>query len=292
MEAETKQFESARGVLKLAREKCSTPKVWLKSAVLERTLGNTQREAQLLHEGLELFKDFDKLWMMKAQLMHRTEGPIEARKVCQEAVKNVAFSVNMWLEFARLESETGRIFRARAVLERARSKILKNDRLWLAACVLETERNAQQSVLSKALLDCPKSGRLWAFAIESEPLNQQKAKCFLALDKLNEDVHVYTAVAKFFWRSHKKKQARIYFERAVVNDSSIGDTWAWYYLFSQAHRKPTDVEDVVKRCVEAEPTHGKFWIKISKKPGNQQITPDLCLIKASQLLPDISKMPV
>ena len=55
----------------------------------------------------------------------------------------------MWLEFARLESETSRLYRARAVLERARSKILKNYRLWLAACVLETERNAQQSVLSK-----------------------------------------------------------------------------------------------------------------------------------------------
>jgi len=291
LEAESKQFESARGVLKLAREKCSTPKVWLKSAVLERRLGNAQRELQLIDDGLEKFKDFDKLWMMKVQHVKSKEGETEARRVCQEGVKHVPFSVNMWLEFARLESKAGHRFRARAVLERARSKILKNDCLWLAACELETERNAQQSVLSKALLDCPKSGLLWAFAIESEPLNQQKAKCFLALDKLNEDVYVYTAVAKFFWRSNKKKQARIYFERAVVNDSSIGDTWAWYYAFSKDCRKEKDVEDVVKRCVEAEPTHGKYWIEISKQPKNEQLTTDFKLMKVAKILPDIKNMP-
>ena len=87
LEFETKAFDRARGLLHLARQKCSTPKVWLKSAVLERSLGDRKRENQLLDEGLENFKDFPKLWMMKAQWSSSVESTDEARKICQEAVK-------------------------------------------------------------------------------------------------------------------------------------------------------------------------------------------------------------
>jgi len=287
LEFETKAFDRARGLLHLARQKCSTPKVWLKSAVLERSLGDRKRENQLLDEGLEYFKDFPKLWMMKAQWSCSVESRDEARKVCQEAVKYVPFSVDMWLLYARQEVDSERLHRARAVLETARSKIPKEDRLWLAACELEQTRNAQQAVLAKALLECPNSGRLWAFAVECEEHNQQRAKCVLALQKLPEDVYVQSSVAKFFWRIGKKKQAREWFERAVVNDSSIGDTWAWYCAFCKKHKTKRHVDSVTKRCSEAQPTHGKFWVKVSKDPANERLEISEILEKVVEVLPDI-----
>jgi len=287
LEYETENFKGARKLLQLAREKCPTPKVWLKSAVTERSLGDRKQENKLLEEALEEFKEYPKLWMMKAQWSFDVEGPDEARKICQEAVKQVPFSVDMWLLYARLEVESQRTHRARAVLETARSKIPKEDRLWLAACELEHNRNAQQSVLSKALLDCPESGRLWAFAVECEQLNQQKAKCLLALNKLPEDVYVLTSVAKYFWRTGKKKQAREWFERAIVNDSSIGDSWAWYYVFCKKHKKQRHVDSVLKRCKEAQPTHGKYWVLVAKNFANERLEVKEVLLKVVETLPDI-----
>eukprot|EP00493_Phyllostaurus_siculus_P025313 UN25657 len=105
LEYETQKYDRARGLLHLARQKCKKSKVWLKSAVLERSLGNRKRENELLEEGLELYKDFPKLWMMKAQWSFAVENSDEARKICQEAVKYVPFSVDMWLLYARLEVE-------------------------------------------------------------------------------------------------------------------------------------------------------------------------------------------
>lgn len=251
----------------------------------------------MLDDGLDLFREtggnspaYPKMWMMKAQLVSQTEDINEARKVCQEAVKHVPYSVDMWLVYAQIESSAGHRNRARAILETARSKIPKEDRLWRAACQLETNRNAQQAVLSKALLECPMSGRLWSFAIECEKLNQQKPKCSLALNKLPEDVHVLTSVAKFFWRLGKKKQAREWFERAVVNDSSIGDTWAWYLVFCRKHKKERHVADVTRRCVEAQPTHGVEWVKVSKDPKREHLSTEEVLHTVVDALPDLSKL--
>ena len=32
--------------------------------------------------------------------------------------------------------------------------------------------------------------------------------------------------------------------------------------------------EVERRCVKAEPRHGKLWISIAKKPGNWNLKPD------------------
>lgn len=288
LEAETKEYDAARKLLRMAQKKCSTPKVWMKSAVFERSLNNTEEVLNLLKKGLKIYKDFDKLWMMKAQYYEQSRDRFSSLKTLKESVKYVPFSENVWLEYARLEVANGSINRARAVLETARSKIPRSDKLWLASCELELKTNTQQAVLSKALLECPTSGRLWSFSIECEQLNQQKAKCLLALEKLPENVHVLCEVAKFFWRSGKMKQAKDWFERGIVAEPTWGDTWCWYSSFFQkTKRKQKDLISIQARCVAAEPTHGKYWVQVSKKVGNEMCKKDEIFLQVVKLLPDI-----
>jgi pre-mRNA-processing factor 6 len=91
---------------------------------------------ELLEQGLENFKNFDKLWLMKVQYFIQTNNELAAFKTLKHAVKHVPFSQKVWLEYARLEISGGNINKARAILETARSKIQKNDIFWLTACEL------------------------------------------------------------------------------------------------------------------------------------------------------------
>lgn len=291
LESENKKYDAARKLLQMARQRCSTPKVWMKSAVFERSLKQDLNVIKLLNGGLEKFKNFDKLWLMKVHYFEQLNDQLAALKTLKDAVKYVPFSEKVWLEYSRLEISRNNINKARAILETARSKIQKNDIFWLTACELESKTNTQQAILSKALLECPTSGPLWAFAIESEQLNQQKAKCLLALDKLPENVNVLCSVAKFFWRSGKIRQARNWFERGIVTKPTWGDIWCWYYAFSQrTKRKEKDLKSILLRCIIAEPTHGKYWTQVSKKIVNELYTKDQILLQAIEYLPNIYKI--
>ena len=71
LEFENREPERARALLSKAREHpaASTPRVWMKSAVVERELGDPVAERQLLLDGLARFPDFDKLHLMLGQLV-------------------------------------------------------------------------------------------------------------------------------------------------------------------------------------------------------------------------------
>jgi predicted Zn-dependent protease len=74
LEFENQEPERARMILQKARdtETASTRRVWMKSAMVERELGNAEGERALLREGLQRFADFDKLHLMLGQLEERT----------------------------------------------------------------------------------------------------------------------------------------------------------------------------------------------------------------------------
>ena len=71
LEFENREPERARVLLAKARDHpaASTPRVWMKSAVVERELGDPVAERRLLLEGLSKFPDFDKLHLMLGQLV-------------------------------------------------------------------------------------------------------------------------------------------------------------------------------------------------------------------------------
>jgi len=84
LEFENDELERARFILDKARasDSSSTQRVWMKSAIVERELGDALAEARVLKEGLAKFPYFDKLWLMLGQLEERQGKLDAARQVC------------------------------------------------------------------------------------------------------------------------------------------------------------------------------------------------------------------
>lgn len=266
LENENHEPDRARGLLKRARERAGTERVWMKSALLERELGNVAGERALLDEALQKYPQFPKFWMMRGQLEERSNQIEAARQVYQRGLKNCIHSIPLWICAVLLEEKVSPA-KARSLLEKGRLKNPKNPELWLCAIRIELRANnvkIAQNLMSKALQECPTSGILWAEAIEMEPLAQKKAKSVEALKRCDNDPFVIVAVAKIFWEDRKIDKARTWFNRAVTLNSDLGDAWAYFYKFELANGTEEQQAEVLRRCIDAEPHHGELWVKVSK----------------------------
>lgn len=87
MESENFEDQRARLLLQKARSSAPTPRVIMKSAKLEWALGDLTRAMEIINEGLKVFVDTPKLWMMKGQIFEQSEKVTEAREVYAEATK-------------------------------------------------------------------------------------------------------------------------------------------------------------------------------------------------------------
>ncbi|GMJ13055.1 STARIK 1, EMBRYO DEFECTIVE 2770, STABILIZED 1 [Hibiscus trionum] len=271
LEFENHEPERARILLAKARERGGTERVWMKSAIVERELGNTEEERRLLDEGLKQFPSFFKLWLMLGQLEERLGNLEKAKGVYESGLKHCASCIPLWVSLATLEEKMNGISKARAVLTLARKKNPQQPELWLAAIRAEARHSYKKEadiLMAKALQECPNSGILWAASIEMVPRPQRKTKSMDALKKCDHDPHVITAVAKLFWHDRKVDKARTWLNRAVTLAPDIGDFWALYYKFELQHGSEENHKDVIKRCVAAEPKHGEKWQAISKAVEN------------------------
>jgi len=298
LEEEANEMVRARLLLARARKQASSGRVYMKSALLERRVGDAKAEKELLEEGIEKFPEYRKLWIMLAQLLVRQGNRAEARSVYRRGLGVDGGSpedIPLWLGLARLEEEEGLITKARALLERARQRIKRSDELWLESVRLE-RRTAQANgkggiaaagpVMAKALQECPSSGRLWAEAIELEPRPKQRLRSVDALKRCDKDARVMLAVARLFWRERKLEKARDWFQRATTLDPDLGDAWANRWAFEKAYSNEARITAVEEKCVQADPKHGELWVSVSKALGNEQLKPlDILRKVGSQIDP-------
>merc|ERR1712151_1448890 len=68
LEWETGEIDRARVLLSRARERASSDRVFMKSALLERVSKQFDDALDLIEEGVSLYPKFPKLWMMGVQL--------------------------------------------------------------------------------------------------------------------------------------------------------------------------------------------------------------------------------
>lgn len=291
LEFESGEVERARAILKKARETSSssaagengavggggggggdTPRVWMKSAIVERRAGDAEAERRLLDQAVRRFPTFDKLHLMRGQLSERERDWPAARRAFAAGLARCPGSAPLWIAAARLEekaaaagaaenaSASGGSSRARALLEQARLKLPTDESVWLAAVRTEARAaglwarardagvsssgaaaaglsGAAASLLAKALQACPHSGRLWAEAILTAPRPARRSTSVDALKRCNDDPHVVSAVAALFAADRKPDKARSWFERAVRLDPDCGDHWARYYLFEREQQQ-------------------------------------------------------
>lgn len=288
VESESKEFERARKLLELARKESGTERVWMKSAVLERQLKEYDRCLALLEEGLQKYPTFDKLWAIKGQVEGDDLGNQgKARETYNKAVKSCPKSIMLWSLLAKTEEKMGMITKARATLEKARFTNPKTPELWVQAIRAEIRAkntSVAKSMIARALQECPTSGAIWTEAIFLEARPQRKARSVDAIKKCEHDPIVVTTVARLFWADRKIEKARSWFQKAVQIDPDHGDSFAWWYKFELQHGTEEQREDVVKRCVAAEPHHGEVWQAVAKDMANiGKRTPEILQLCAAKL---------
>lgn len=277
LEWENDEIELARALLAKARAQAPSAHVWMKSVLLERECGeNPETEENLLKEGIRLYPDFAKLYMMAGQFYEAQSPPNydKAKSMYREGVQHCPKSITLWILSSRMEETINGVTKARSVLELARLKNQMNDQLWLEAARLEARwenPKGQEMLMAKALQECPESGILLAESIDIAPRAQQKRASFTALKKKDNDPAVCLSVAKLFWQERKYSKARKWLERTVQLDPDFGDGWAFYYLFEVKHGSNKDeAEKILKRCMSADPKHGEKWTKVSKQTPNRR----------------------
>ncbi|PQE05788.1 hypothetical protein CJF31_00011721 [Rutstroemia sp. NJR-2017a BVV2] len=239
LEAENQQPEQARELLKTARQEAPTDRVWMKSVAFERQSGNVEAALDLVNQGLQLFPAAPKLWMMKGQI-YEGEGKIpQAREAYSTGTKACPKSVPLWLLYSRLEERTGLVVKARSVLDRARLAVPKSPELWTESVRVERRANniAQAKIMmAKALQEVPNSGLLYTESIWNlEARTQRKPRALEAIKKVDTDPILFVTVARILWGERKLEKAQTWFEKAILLDSDLGDTWAWYYKFLLQH---------------------------------------------------------
>ncbi|KAJ2106199.1 U4/U6 x U5 tri-snRNP complex subunit Prp1 [Coemansia sp. S142-1] len=281
LEADAGQYARAVALLERAIKSGGSPRVWLKTAVLHRRLGNTKEALDAARRGRERYPDSAyKLWLIESQLLQKMGDIKAARQTLSQALaQSPRSSAELWLAAAALDEQSSAT-RARAVLERARVHVPRNPLLWLAAIRLESTTGgagipAAQALLARALQECPKAGCLWAESVLMAERPRRKAQSVDALKNAGaQDPFVCSVVARLFAAERRPDKARAWFLRATAADPDCGDAWAWWLRFESnlnddnEEDKKSRIEKLVAACTKAAPRHGQVWPAIAKNPDN------------------------
>ncbi|GAA5935611.1 hypothetical protein JCM3775_003366 [Rhodotorula graminis] len=272
LEAENGEIGAARELMQRARDVSGTERIWVKSAVFERTHSSTAAALDMVKAGLKVFPASAKLHMMHAQLLQAQSPPnvAGAREALAVGVRKCPTAVPLWIMASRLEEKAGVRIKARALLEKARNLNPKSEEVWLESVKVE-ERDgsgAAKPMLSRALQTLPSSGLLHSHSVWSEPRPTRKTRSVDALKKTNNSPTVIVTVARLFWAERKIEKARDWFARAVAADKDFGDAWAWWWKFEKQHGTDEHREALLQKCVAADPHHGQVWPTIAKDPAN------------------------
>lgn len=287
LEADHNEIDEARRLLTVARQNAPTDRVWMRSVAFERQLDNKDAALELVQEALQLFPAAPKLWMMKGQIYEDMGQVPQAREAYGTGVKAVPSSVPLWLLYSRLEERNKNVVKARSVLDRARQAVPKSPELWCE--LIRVERRAgnttqAKNLMATALRQMPRSGLLWSERIwHLEEQTKRKPLSLEAIKQVETDPQLFVSVARIFWGERKLDRAQTWFEKALLLDGDVGDSWAWYYKFLLQHGTEEKRADVVAKCVAVDPRHGEHWQPVAKDPKNakKSVEEILTLVAAS-----------
>lgn len=154
--------------------------------------------------------------------------------------------------------------------------------MWYAIINLE-ERAANfkiiKTMLSEAVKECPKSGELWSMMIENQPKSSRIRATLNASEICPNDPYLMNVTARIFWGELKKEKATVWFERSLLANPGIGDTWVYYYLLQHELKDEIVKAEILKRCVQSEPTEGRLWKECAQRPVNWSLTTEQILMK-------------
>ncbi|KAF9052133.1 PRP1 splicing factor, N-terminal-domain-containing protein [Panaeolus papilionaceus] len=306
IEAENGELGVARELLVRARGVADTERIWMKSAVFERTQNELKTALSTLSTALSKFPSSPKLYMIQGQI-HAQLGDLSAARASYTAgMKACSRNPTLRILASRLEEMEGRSIKARAILEKARLVMPQSEELWVESVGVE-ERAAvsissnntsttthtmisrsnppppyishvttpeAKAMLSRGLQAIPSSGYLWAISLLSEPRAGRKRMSVDAIKRAGEKSVVVCAVARVFWAESGAglvERARGWFEKAAGLDGRVGgyaDVWGWWMKFEREYGTEEHRKIVRDKCIAAEPRHGPVWQAVSKDVKN------------------------
>lgn len=289
LEWENDEIERARVLLQRARDRAPSNRVYMKSAVLEREQKQYEAALKLIEKGIGLYPKASKLYMMGGQIcaddLPKSKSSLDrARKFYQRGLKQCPDSTILWILSSRLEEHSQSFqegtnadpaagsTKARSLLELARLKNPKSPELWTEAVRLERRNNhanLAESLMAKALQECPQSGALLAENIYTAPRVEKKRRSADAIQRCPEDPRVIAAVASLFAADRKIDKARKWLDRATKLNPDLGDSWARFYAFELTQGDSERQAAVKTRCEQAEPKHGELWAATVKDMSNR-----------------------
>ena len=263
-------YDQARSFLHVARESAATDRIFMKSAVLERQLGNFEAAIDICNQALQNWPSSWKLHAVKGQIYEQLSKLKEAQEAFSIGTRAAPKSPTLFILLSRIQEKHGAIVKARSTLDRGRQQNSKNAELLCEAVRLERRQSnipAAQKVMATALQECPSSGLLWAEKImHLESRTQRKPRALEAIKKVEKDPQLFVVVARIFWSERRLDKAATWFTKAVVLDSDYGDGWVWYYKFLEQHGTEEKKAEVLSKAAMAEPKHGEIWQAIAKNP--------------------------
>jgi pre-mRNA-processing factor 6 len=274
LEADNGHVSEGRQLLQTAREQAGTDRVWYRSVAFERQYGKDDGSLalDLVDSGLQLYPKQAKLHMQKGQIYLSQGMILQAREAYNIGTRACPTSVPLFILLSRLEEADKKVVKARSVLERGIGASPKSAELRLEQ--IRVERRAgnlpQAKVLmAKALQALPTSGVLWSESIwHLEPRTQRKPRSLEAIKKCDNDPTLFVTVARVFWGERRLDKAANWFEKAILLDADLGDTWAWYLKFLLQHGTEEKTKDTIAKAVSNEPKHGELWQAVAKDPKN------------------------
>ena len=228
---------------------------------------------QLCIEYIDLFPNFENLYIIHSQLLHEKDPAniSQSIQIMKNAIAKLPKSPLLYIIQSSYLSKEQSFTQARAVLEKGIGQVGTSELLWASLVSLEiklgNENSARQS-LSRSLAKIPKSGLLWSLLILMEKPINRHSKALDALTKNPSDALIMMTIGNLYSMDRDAGNARKWYENAIRENSDIGDIWFFYYKMEKENNDVIAMEKILKRFEEREPRHGLIWSRIKKKVSN------------------------
>ena len=293
LEVKDGQIAEASQLLQTARQEAGTNRIWYISVDFARRYGDgagknkNETALDLVNQGLQLYPSEPRLHMQKGQIYTAMGKIPQAREAYSIGTRACRSSVPLYLLLSRLEESQNLVTKARSVLERG---ALATKSPLIALESVRIERRAgnvaqAKTLMARALQQFPTDGPLWSENIwHLEDRTKRKPRSLEAIKKVDNDPVLFVTVARVFWTERKIDKAASWFEKAILLDPDLGDTWAWYWRFLGEYGTDVKKAEVLEKIAAREPKHGELWARVRKDPENVGVSVEGILKKVNVLL--------
>ena len=273
-------------VRKIVREVNRPVQTWIKLILHERRICNREREETLLREAIERYPKTDDLWLMYGSLMEEKDL-IKTKQIYLCGLDYLGHAgPELWLAYAKIEEKLFDFNRVRSILEFTQGVFAVYQSVWLESIRFEVRCRSSQYVLdtlfTNAFKSCPRAGILLTEQIElALTIKERNGLTVAALLKTNRRCPiVMLAAARTAWMDIPLEINKVIkrLKRALVLDPMFGDAWAALYCFNQQQR-----QEIMKECIEKNPSRGEKWITACNTRGNEYLTTDEILKRVAMI---------